>query len=57
MTPKHPILDVASGPNPGMIIYGPGRTSEHQTGPTPILDKPNLEIFEDVAGLTSFKWF
>ena len=33
---KHPILDVASGPKPGMVIYGhPGRTSEHQTGPTP----------------------
>ena len=62
-------MDLASGPKPGMVIYGhPAgtghqRTSECQTrtGPTPnILNKPkfgNFDDFEGLSGLTSFKWF
>ena len=59
-----PTLDVASGPKPGMVIYGhPAgtghqRTSERQTDPTPVCqDKSKFKNFDDFEGLTSFKRF
>ena len=41
-----------------MVIYGhPGRTSECQTGPTLIQDKPEFGNFEDLTGFKQFKQF
>ena len=57
MTSTRPILYVAGGPKPGMVIYGrPARTghqrtSERQTGPTPnILNKPKFGNFDGLNG-------
>ena len=52
-----PTLDIASGPKPGMVIFGhPAGHQNHQvteTGPTPICqNKPKFWNFKGLTGLT-----